>query len=242
MCDVSSLFVQIIVYYRLGEREDMNKQYDTVIFDLDGTLLDTLGDLTDAVNYVMEQYGYPIHTLEAVRGFVGNGIRNLMIKATPQGEDHPKFEEGFTLFKEYYTAHSRVKTGPYDGIMPLLRQLHEKQIKLAIVSNKNQQAVEELAEFYFEGMITIAVGDDEIRQRKPAPDAVDEALRQLESDKEHTLYVGDSDVDAATAKNSGLDHILVSWGFRPKELLLTLGANGVIDEPQELLEYLGIQS
>ncbi len=212
--------------------------YDTILFDLDGTLLNTLDDLRDGVNYVMEHFGYPKHSLSAIRRFVGNGIRNLMIKATPKGEENPFFEEGFAMFTAYYNEHCRVKTGPYPGIMELLEALNRQDIKMAIVSNKNQAAVEELSSYYFKNLISVSVGDGEGRKRKPAPDAVNHALQQLGATKEHALYVGDSDVDAATAANAGLDCVLVSWGFRDRTLLETLPNVGIIDQPEELLTFL----
>lgn len=219
-------------------------RYHTILFDLDGTLLDTLEDLTDAVNYVMRTYGYPEHSIEAVRTFVGNGIRVLMERATPGGETNPDFEEGFALFQKYYLAHNKIKTKPYAGVMELLKELKKKEIKMAIVSNKNQPTVSALQEEEFMGLIDVAVGDGEGRERKPAPDGCLEAVRRLRMDPKNremmrgVLYVGDSEVDAATAKNTGLDLILVSWGFRPKEELSKFEARALIDEPKELLEWI----
>ena len=220
-------------------------RYHTILFDLDGTLLDTLEDLTDAVNYVMRTYGYPEHSIEAVRGFVGNGIRVLMERATPDGEKNPVFEQGFALFQEYYLTHNKIKTRPYDGVRELLECLQEKGIRMAIVSNKNQPSVDALKREEFQGMIDVAVGDGEGRQRKPAPDGCMEAIRRLGLDPgdadtmKGILYVGDSEVDAATAKNAGLDLVLVTWGFRSRELLEQFDAAALIDRPQELLEIMG---
>ena len=212
-------------------------KYHTILFDLDGTLLDTLEDLTDAVNYVMEACGFPTHSIDDVRRFVGNGIRKLMERAIPAGEKDPRFEEAFSLFKEYYLVHSKVKTRPYDGIMELLAALKEKGVHMAVVSNKNQPSVDALCREEFQGLISVAVGDGEGRTPKPAPDAPMEALRRLGIDgTEGVLYVGDSDVDAQTAENAGLDLVLVSWGFRPKELLRQFDAVAIIDRPEELLE------
>lgn len=215
-------------------------KYHTILFDLDGTLLNTLEDLTDAVNYVMRTYGYPQHSVEAVRTFVGNGIRVLMEQATPQGEKNIRFEEGFQLFQQYYLAHNKIKTRPYEGIMELLKELKRREIKMAIVSNKNQPSVSALQKEEFQELIDVAVGDGEGRQRKPAPDGCREAMIRLGMDPRQlqgVLYVGDSEVDAATAKNAGLDLVLVSWGFRPKEELVRFAAKKVIDVPEELLEF-----
>lgn len=213
-------------------------KYHTILFDLDGTLLNTIEDLTDSVNYVMEQYHCPKYSVEAIRSFVGNGIRNLMIKAVPGGEDHPEFEDMFGLFREYYLHHNLIKTGPYDGIMELLASLKEKKINMAIVSNKNQASVDVLRQDVFQGLIPIAIGDQEGRPRKPEPDGIWEAMKQLGlTSTEGVLYVGDSEVDAATAKNAGLDLVLVSWGFRSRELLETFDAVAIVDRPEELLAY-----
>ena len=154
-------------------------KYHTILFDLDGTLLNTLEDLTDAVNYVMDAYDFPEHSIEDVRCFVGNGIRVLMQRAIPEGEENPQFDEAFELFKRYYLAHNKVKTRPYDGIMELLGELKKRGVHMAIVSNKNQPTVEALCEEEFQGLISVAVGDGEGRARKPAPDGPMEAIRSL---------------------------------------------------------------
>ena len=220
-------------------------KYNTIIFDLDGTLLDTLDDLTDAVNYVMDKHDEPTHTREAVRSFVGNGIRNLMIRAIPGGEGCESFEEQFAEFKSYYTAHSREKTRPYAGITDLLKELKERGFATAIVSNKAQEPVSILADEYFGELIDAAVGDGDGRRIKPAPDACEEAMRRLGDlypdrriDSDTCLYIGDSDVDAMTAENSGMDYILVSWGFRSRDLLEKYSAVGIADEPEDIAEGL----
>lgn len=169
-----------------------------------GTLLNTLEDLTDAVNYVMDAYDFPEHSIEDVRCFVGNGIRVLMQRAIPEGEENPQFDEAFELFKRYYLAHNKVKTRPYDGIMELLGELKKRGVHMAIVSNKNQPTVEALCEEEFQGLISVPVGDGEGRARKPAPDGPMEAIRRLGlSGTEGVLYVGDSEVDAQTAEKRG---------------------------------------
>lgn len=146
-------------------------KYHTILFDLDGTLLNTLEDLTDAVNYVMDAYDFPEHSIEDVRCFVGNGIRVLMQRAIPEGEENPQFDEAFELFKRYYLAHNKVKTRPYDGIMELLGELKKRGVHMAIVSNKNQPTVEALCEEEFQGLISVAVGDGEGEPASPLPTA-----------------------------------------------------------------------
>lgn len=210
--------------------------YDTVIFDLDGTLLNTLEDLADAVNYVMRQHGYPERTLEEVRLFVGNGIRKLMERAVPDSVQGTAFETVFEEFREYYTDHCQIKTGVYDGIMELLDILDRKGCAMAVVSNKNHAAVCELNHIYFEKYMKTAIGQREGVRKKPAPDTVYEALKALGSVKEKALYVGDSDVDFATAENAGMDCVLVSWGFRTREELKDCRPKAVIEKPMELLD------
>lgn len=222
-------------------------KYDVILFDLDGTLLNTLEDLCDSVNYALSQMDFPTRTLEEVRTFVGNGVKNLMIKATPDGEDNPKFEETFSIFKDYYLTHNQIKTKPYDGIMDVLQSLHEAKMPMAIVTNKNQPSVDVLSKDLFHGLIPIAVGDNGVRNRKPNAAPVYEALKQLgynldDCDKSRILYVGDSEVDAATAENAGVHCILCSWGFRPISLLETLPHIALIHSPEELLNFLQQES
>lgn len=212
--------------------------YRSVIFDLDGTLLNTLADLTDGVNYAMAQFGFPTHSQEAVRSFVGNGIRNLMLRAVPEPLDSPRFEEVYQTFRTYYTANCQVKTCAYDGILPLLRELRRRGISMAIVSNKNDAAVKELSAFYFEGIIETAIGGREGVPLKPAPDSVYLAMEQIGAQTGSTIYVGDSDVDKQTADNAGLSCVLVDWGFRPRQMLEKLNAMALISKPEALLSLL----
>lgn len=214
------------------------KTYDTVIFDLDGTLLNTLEDLRDSVNVIMERYNWKQHSLEQIRTFVGNGIGKLMERSVPEGRDNKDFEAAFADFKSYYTGHCRIKTRPYDGVLELMHQLSVKGFRMAIVSNKNDAAVKELNEIYFSKYTGAAIGDREGSKRKPAPDSVYTALEELGSQKETAVYIGDSEVDYQTAKNSGLDCILVSWGFRDRELLESFEGSTVVDNCEEILEIL----
>ncbi len=215
------------------------KKYDTVIFDLDGTLLNTLEDLADAVNYVMRDNGYPERTIEEVRHFVGNGIRRLMEQAVPKNVSGEEFERVFEEFKSYYTANCQIKTCAYEGIMPLLKCLYEKDYAMAIVSNKNHAAVCELNDIYFKEYIGVAIGQKDGIRKKPAPDTVMQALKELGKEVGNAIYVGDSEVDFATAQNSGMDCALVTWGFRTMEELSKFSPTAFINEPLQLLEVLG---
>lgn len=213
-------------------------RYNTIVFDLDGTLLNTLEDLCDSVNVIMERFGWKTHSLEEIRRFVGNGIGKLMERATPEGRENPQFEEAFEAFRAYYTDHCQIKTRAYDGVVDLMNELKENGAKLAIVSNKNDAAVKELNEIYFSGCVSAAIGEVEGRQRKPAPDEVYAALEELGSTKDEAVYIGDSEVDYATACASGLPCVLVSWGFRDKELLESFDAEKVVDNVKDLRGFL----
>lgn len=216
----------------------MRQQIKAVIFDLDGTLLDTLDDLTDAVNIALEKYQLPLRTREEVRRFVGNGLRNLMLQAVPKGDQFPEFEELFIFFKEFYRTHCDRKTGPYEGVMLLLAELKSRNIPMAIVSNKFDPGVKALNEKFFAEYIDVAIGEREGIGRKPAPDSVNEAMRLLNVEKANTIYVGDSDVDIVTAKNAEIDCVSVTWGFRDEAFLQAHGAEIIIEQPQELLNYI----
>lgn len=207
---------------------------ETVIFDLDGTLLDTLEDLTDAVNHALSEFDMPKRDISEIRNFVGNGIRRLMLKAVPNGEDNSDFEAVFAEFRRYYNIHCNDKTKPYDGVLELISALQEKNIKLAIVSNKVDSAVQTLNRRYFP-QIAVAVGDREGVQRKPAPDSVFMAMSLCGAERSTTIYVGDSEVDIETAKNAGIKCISALWGFRDKEQLLENGAQFFAEKPLELL-------
>lgn len=230
--------IKSLLEYRLMEYFDKMDDAEVVIFDLDGTLLDTLGDLTDAVNVALEKYGLPQRSLEEVRRFVGNGLRNLMQQAVADGEDNPRFEEIFIFFREYYKNNCNHKTAPYEGVLELMKELKARGIQMAIVSNKIDAGVKELNEKFFAEYIDIAIGEREGISRKPAPDSVNEVLRMLGIEREHALYVGDSDVDIQTAENAEVRHVCVSWGFRDRNFLIKNGAGVIIDRPLELLEYL----
>lgn len=217
---------------------EKRKPTKAVIFDLDGTLLNTLYDLSDAVNCALEKYGQPQRSIEEVREFVGNGIRNLMLRAVPDGDKNPMFEEIFAFFREYYKAHCNIKTAPYEDILALMEELKQRHIKMAIVSNKIDSGVKELNDIHFSKYVDVAIGEREGISRKPAPDSVNEALRILEVDKAHAVYVGDSDVDIKTANNADVRCVSVTWGFRDEDFLKEHGAETLIHRPLELLDYL----
>ena len=208
----------------------------TVIFDLDGTLLDTLQDLADAVNYALRKEGMPERTIDEVRRFVGNGVRLLMIRAVPGGESNPLFEETFAQFKEYYGEHCNDNTKPYEGMIELLETLKSKGYSVAIVSNKIDFAVKELSALYFKGIVPVAIGEKEGVRRKPAPDTVREALKELGRTAEESVYVGDSDVDIETAKNAGMPCVSVLWGFRDREFLEEHGAKRYARTAEDVLK------
>lgn len=220
--------------------------YNTFIFDLDGTLLDTLNDLASSVNYALRQHHMPEHSLDDIRRFVGNGVRLLMERAVPGGAGNPQFEAAFATFRQHYMLHSLDSTHPYDGIPEVLRELKARGCRLAVVSNKMMEATRELVAHFFPE-VEVAIGEHEAAgiKKKPAPDTVYEALRQLANQNQgdcprdsNAVYVGDSDVDVATARNSGLPCISVLWGFRDRDFLLQHGATTFVQQPTELLSFL----
>ena len=211
------------------------KEFDTYIFDLDGTLLSTLNDLATSTNYALRWAGMPERTIEEIRMFVGNGVKLLMERAIPNGINNPKFEETYAKFREHYLEHNLDTTSPYDGIPELLRELKRRGKKLAIVSNKFYAATQDLAKHFFTDTIEVAIGERETIRKKPAPDTVLEALRQLGASKEGAVYIGDSDVDIMTAKNCGLPCISVLWGFRDKDFLIQHGGTIFVNKPSDIL-------
>jgi phosphoglycolate phosphatase len=223
--------------HELFSEDVIKMKYDTILFDLDGTLLYTLEDLTDAINHTLAEYGLPTHSIENVRRFVGNGLKLLAIRALPEGEDYDKFDEFFRDFVAYYNSHNRIKTKSYPGIIKTTKKLAELGVKMAIVTNKGQTATNSLLEDYFKPAITVAIGDDGNHKRKPDPEPIDMALSQLGiEDRTRVLYVGDSDVDALTAENSNLDYVLCTYGFRDYEELKDFKPVKFIDNIAELLK------
>ena len=220
--------------------------YSAYIFDLDGTLLDTLGDLATSVNYALRTHGMPEHSVDDVRRFVGNGVRKLMERAIPEGAGNPLFDEAFTAFRQHYMAHSLDTTRPYEGIPETLAALNARGCHLAVVSNKMMAATQELCHHFFPDTIEVAIGEDEAAgiRRKPAPDTVFAALDSFQIPRPlkggdrggvSAVYVGDSDVDILTARNAGIPCISVLWGFRDRDFLQRNGADTFISTPSELL-------
>ena len=206
-----------------------------IVFDLDGTLLDTLADLAASTNYALRSCGMPEHSIDDVRRFVGNGVRMLMTRAVPDGESNPRFDEAFSVFRKHYMQHCLDTTCPYPGIMEALARLKEKGMMLAIVSNKMQAATEELRQHFFSQYIDVAIGESAAIRKKPAPDTVNEALRLLGISHEEAIYVGDSDVDIDTARAAMMPCASVLWGFRDRQFLLNHGATRLLSSPEELL-------
>ena len=209
---------------------------NTVVFDLDGTLLDTLGDLAGSVNYALRKHGLPECSLQEVRSFLGNGIVRLMQGAVKNAVQGAAFEEVFQTFRSHYLEHCLDTTQPYPGILPMMEKLREAGVKMAIVSNKLHPAVQELSRRFFAELVTSAVGESETVRRKPNPDGVLRALKEMGSRPEEAIYVGDSEVDWETARNAGLRCALVCWGFRDEEFLRTLpGTFAYAQSPDDLL-------
>lgn len=210
-------------------------RYDTYIFDLDGTLLNTLNDLAASCNYALRSYGFPEHSVDDVRRFVGNGVRLLMCRAIPDGDNNPKFEDCYACFREHYLHHNLDTTAPYPGIMDMIKALNANGKHIAVVSNKFYEATRALVRHFFGEEISVAIGERPDIHKKPAPDTVNEALRQLGVGREGAVYIGDSDVDIDTARNSGMPCISVLWGFRDKAFLLAHGATTLVTTPEEIL-------
>ena len=211
-------------------------KYTIAIFDLDGTILNTLEDLADSTNYALKTCGYPERTMDEVRQFVGNGIRKLMERAVPEGTPVEEIDRVHETFTAHYKVHCADKTRPYDGIMELLQNLKKDGCKLAVVSNKADYGVQELCKQYFDGEFDFAVGEREGIRKKPAPDSVNEVLKTLECSRDRAVYIGDSDVDIQTAANAQMDHIIVEWGFRDIPFLISKGAKVLVEKPEEILE------
>lgn len=213
-------------------------QYDLAIFDMDGTILNTLEDLADSLNAALEQFHYPRRTLEEVRCFVGNGIRLLIERGVPEGLTTEQTDQVHQYFMEYYQAHCADQTRPYEGIVEVLDQLRRRGCRTAVVSNKADRAVKALADRYFHGLFDMAVGERAGIAKKPSPDSVREVLKCLGVECCRAVYIGDSEVDIATARNAGMDSIIVEWGFREAAFLKEQGAVRLIRTPQEIPELI----
>ncbi len=213
-------------------------RYQTAIFDMDGTILETLEDMCASVNVTMDHVGYPRRTMDEVRRFVGNGAAKLIERCMPAGAEDPRYPAALEFYRAYYDTHAQIKTGPYPGIPELLNKLSHEGVRLAVVSNKPDEAVRALTERYFPGVFPVAIGNRDGWATKPAPDSVYEAMRLLGARRESTVYVGDSDVDVDTARNAGLDSVIVTWGFRDEDFLRAHGAQHLAHNADELYEML----
>lgn len=213
-------------------------RYKAVLFDMDGTVLDTLGDLTNAVNHVLALYGMPQREKRDVAGFLGNGAAHLLAKSVPAGTSEETLAEMLRVYQPWYDSHCAILTAPYPGVLPMMEALRKAGVKQAVISNKQDSAVRQLAEQHFPGLLEVAVGESATVRRKPNPDAVLAALREMHVAREDAVYVGDTEVDLRTAENAGLACAAVGWGFRTEEQLRTAGAGHVFHTADELLNWL----
>ncbi|SNU08698.1 phosphoglycolate phosphatase [Lachnospiraceae bacterium] len=211
---------------------------NTIVFDMDGTVLNTIDDLTVSMNYVLDKFNMPGHTMEEYRMFFGNGIEFALRKSVPEDTPSDVIKEMISVFKEHYDIHCLDNTKPYDGILSLMNELKQQGYKMAIVSNKIDSAVKELNEKFFSGVVDVAIGEKPGIKRKPSPDTVLEALKELKSNVNEAVYVGDSEVDYATAQNSGLPCISVLWGFRDRKYLEDIGADTFAEKPEDIIKLL----
>ena len=214
------------------------KRYDTVIFDLDGTLLNTLDDLANSINHALKTVGFPERTIDEVRRFVGDGALELARRASPAGTSEEMVNQVLEQFRLHYSTHSTVHTAPYPGIFDLMDALKDAGIQQAVVSNKPDAQVRSLCAVHFGEYVTLAAGDREGVRRKPEPDAVWNTMEQIGAKAERTLYVGDSDVDVLTARNAKVDCAAVTWGFRSEEELRKAGAVYLFDTAQALRDWI----
>lgn len=211
-------------------------KYSAIVFDLDGTLLYTLEDLRDSVNYSLAEHNLPQQTMEQINAHVGNGVRRLVEQSVPGGEKYADFEDIFLMFKKHYAEHCCDKTRPYGGIIPVLEKMKSEGIKTAVITNKFQSAAEEVCSKYFPGLLTKVFGEIPGTPRKPAPDIVFKALKALDVSLENAIMFGDSETDEKTAQNAKISHYAVLWGFRTKEQLKAAGAEHFLHSPEEIIK------
>ena len=209
-----------------------------IILDLDGTILNTLEDLTDSVNHALEKEGFPTRTIDEVRNFVGNGAKNLIIRALPDGESEETISKTLSSFKEHYEINKTNKTAPYAGVCEVLSSLRESGCKLAIVSNKHDDAVQGLYKRFFSETCDFALGNCDFLPKKPAPDMILYALDKIGKTVDDAVYIGDSEVDVTTAKNTGIPCISVTWGFRSEDILKESGAEIIAHTPKDIITAL----
>ena len=213
-------------------------RYKAVLFDMDGTVLDTLDDLADSVNRSLREFGLPEVSRFQVGQSLGNGAKYLIRHCLPEGSDEALCEQVLSFYKPWYDAHCLIKTKPYDGILQLMETLRADGVSQAIISNKPDSAVQELAEAFFPGLMDVVIGESPAVKRKPSPDTVLAAASQMGLMASDCVYIGDTEVDLETARNAGMDCIPVSWGFRTEEQLLAAGAEEIIRSPEELKKKL----
>ena len=213
-------------------------RYTAVLFDMDGTVLNTLDDLTNAVNYTLARYKLPLLERRQVAAYLGNGAKYLMSRAVPAGTSETMLEEILGYYQPWYDSHCAILTAPYPGILPLMQALRKAGVKQAVISNKQDSAVKQLAEQHFPGLLETAVGESTLVRRKPNPDAVLAALREMGVDRKDAIYVGDTEVDLRTAENAGLACAAVGWGFRSEQQLHEAGAGHVFQSAEELQDWL----
>lgn len=219
-------------------RSKFRTMLKAVIFDMDGTILNTLDDLSDALEYTFDHFHLPRRTVDEVRQFVGNGIHKLIERAVPENTPKDDIEKVFNFYVDYYKEHSLIKTRPYEGILELIKQLRNVGYMTAVVSNKKDAAVKDLCKKLFDGLFDMALGDTDGIRLKPERDMIDMVLNELNVSCEEAIYVGDSEVDIKTARNSNLKCISVTWGFRERELIESIGTDYIVDTPEEISHLL----
>jgi len=213
-------------------------KYKLAIFDMDGTILNTLEDLKNSLNYALQKQGFSPRTTDEVRSFVGNGIRLLIERGVPKNATPSETDSVFDTFNEHYALHCADTTQPYNGIIAAVNELKAQGIKVAVVSNKADYAVQSLCKRYFDGLFDCAIGQTDKIRKKPYPDSVNEILKRYGISPEDTVYIGDSDVDIQTAKNAKTDCISVDWGFRSREFLAENGATHIVSTTDEMLDLI----
>lgn len=210
------------------------RKYDVILFDLDGTLLYTLEDMRDSVNHVMELFGYPVHTTEEVRSYIGNGIRKLIERALPAGTDSEICDRALAEYRRHYNDNCMVKTRPYEGVPELLQELKARGHRIAVVTNKNAEAAEKICRHYFPDTVELTLGQVDSIPKKPDPAMVRSAMEQMGVSGKSAVYIGDSETDIETAANSQMDCIICLWGFRDEEYLKEQGAEVTVRNASEI--------
>ena len=213
-------------------------RYKAVLFDMDGTVLNTVGDLTAAVNHTLGVFGMPERSEDEIKSFLGNGAKRLLTLSAPEGTSETQIDTMLLDYMPYYNAHCKELTAPYDGIIPLIEALKEAGARIAVISNKQDEAVKPLAEEFFPGLLEFAIGESASVRRKPNPDSVLAAAEFFGTELSQTIYIGDTEVDIQTAKNAGMDCAAVCWGFRSEQELIEAGAQMLFKTPAELKDFL----